>query len=95
MTQAELATPQQLATVTGSATEACSRKIAQQAAHYGAIDIKSFVVGRAQQLPGGRHKIQLLVTINYDRKGGIETRTALIDCTVNQYGRAAISEAKR
>ena len=34
------------------------------------------------------------MTINYDRQGGIETRTALIDCTVNQYGRAAISEAE-
>ena len=35
ITQDELATPQRLVTVTGSATEACSRKIAQQAAFTG------------------------------------------------------------
>ena len=32
---------------------------------------------------------------HYRRKGGVEKRTALVDCTVNQYGRVAIAEANR
>ena len=95
MTQEESIVAEELGTVTGDATEACSRKIAQQAAHYGAIDVRSFVVGRAQRLPDSRHVIQLLVTINYSRKAGVEKRTALIECTVTQYGHVAIAEAKR
>ena len=95
MTQEEPIVAEELGTVTGDATEACSRKIAQQAAHYGAIDVRSFVVGRVQRLPDSRHVIQLLVTINYSRKAGVEKRTALIDCTVTQYGHVAIAEAKR
>ena len=95
MTQEEPIAAEELGTVTGDATEACSRKIAQQAAHYGAIDVRSFVVVGAQRLPDGRHAIQLLVTINYSRKAGVEKRTALIDCTVTQYGLVAIAEAKR
>ena len=57
--------------------------------------MSSFVVGGAQRLSDSGHVIQLLVTINYSRKGGVEKRTALIDCTVNQYGRVSIAEAKR
>ena len=95
MTQEEPIVAEELGTVTGDATEACSRKIAQQAAHYGAIDVRSFVVGRVQRLPDSRHVIQLLVTINYSRKAGVEKRTALIECTVTQYGHVAIAEAKR
>jgi hypothetical protein len=72
---------------TALATQACSRRMAQLAARYEMVDLTSHVVGDTQVLSDGRYLVRLAVTINYDRKGGIERRYAVISCVVNQYGR--------
>ena len=75
---------------TAMATQACSRRMAQLAARYEMVDLTSHVVGDTQILSDGRYLVRLAVTINYDRKGGIERRYAVIRCVVNQYGRVDI-----
>lgn len=80
--------------LTAMATRACSRKMAQLAASYDALDVSSKVVGETQILNDNRVLVQLLVTIRYKRRAGIiEPRTALVGCVVNQRGRVdAIGE---
>ena len=72
---------------TALATQACSRRMGQLAARYEMVDLTSHVVGDTQVLSDGRYLVRLSVTINYERKDGIERRHAVISCVVNHYGR--------
>ena len=81
---------------TAMAIQACSRRMAQLAASYSLVDLTSHGVGDTQILSEGRYLVRLAVTINYQRKGGIERRHAVISCVVNQYGRVeALGEPVR
>ena len=51
--------------------------MAQLAARYEMVDLTSREVGDTQILSDGRYLARLVVTINYDRKGGIERRHAI------------------
>ena len=78
------------------ATQACSRRMAQLAASYSFVDLTSHAVGDTQILPEGRYLVRLAVTINYQRRDGIEGRHAVISCVVNRYGRVeALGESVR
>jgi hypothetical protein len=78
--------------LTGVATEICSKRMVQMATRYQAIDLSSQVIGKAQVMSDGKVLVRLAVTINYRRKGGVETRRAIIGCLVNQ-NRIEILEA--
>ena len=57
--------------LTAMATRACSRKMAQLASSYDALDVSSKAVGETQILNDNRILVQLLVTIRYKRHAGI------------------------
>lgn len=78
------------ATVTGFATEACSRRIAQLAAPYHAKGIASRVSDEAVVLPDGRYRLGFTASVDY----GNEQRTGRIVCTVTAGGRVDQIEAK-
>ena len=79
--------------VTAVATATCSHAMAQRAASYNAIDLSSQVIGKAQPMADGMVLVRLAVTINYRRKGGTETRKAIIGCLVDPRGKIELLEA--
>lgn len=79
--------------LTGVATELCAKRMIHMASRYGASDLTSQVIGHAQQMGDGKILVRLAVTINYNRKAGIEQRKAIIGCLVDTRGKIEVLEA--
>jgi len=79
--------------LTGAATEVCAKKMVQIAARYGAKDLTSQVIGKAQPMADNKVLVRMAVTINYRRKHGVETRHAIIGCLVDPRGKIEVLEA--
>jgi hypothetical protein len=69
---------------------ACQRAIAQWAEQYDPINIDIAMTGPVRGRPGADQMATLFVKIAYNRQGGVERRSATIECTVEADGTVAV-----
>jgi hypothetical protein len=72
---------------------ACHKAIAQWAEQYDPIDIDIDMTGPVRGSSGEDRTATLFVRIAYMRQGGVENRSATIECTVGADGKVAVAEA--
>lgn len=72
---------------------ACEAAIAQWAAQFAPTDIDTAITAPVRGRSGEVRTAVLFVKIAYPRQGGIETRSATIECKVAADGAVAVAEA--
>jgi hypothetical protein len=69
----------------------CNAAIAQWAAQYNPVAVETSLTEPIRQRAGGARIATLFVKIDYLRKGGVEPRSATIDCTVAANGQVSVA----
>jgi hypothetical protein len=69
----------------------CNAAIAQWAAQYNPITLQTSLTEPVRERAGGARIATLFVKIDYPRKGGVEPRSATIDCTVAANGQVSVA----
>jgi hypothetical protein len=69
----------------------CNAAIAQWAAQYNPVAVETSLTEPVRERAGGARIASLFVKIDYLRKGGVEPRSATIDCTVAADGKVSVA----